>query len=320
VPVLGLDDAVGTRLLLGGRQRLPSGSRLFAEQHLRVDGGERQLTRAVGGDVLLAPGWSLSLSYERGALDPGPFDIGPRRDAASLGTVWADGAWSVRAGIDGRTERRDMGQLVQAGATTRVDWRASDTLTLALAGRGASTYGDSAGRPLTPVRGAWEGAVGFALRPVDVGPQALGRYAVTYEREAPAAPGAAQTLSHVGALTVIVPVATPVSVSPKLAYRFTEARSVPAGAGRVTDHALLLAVRGDWHVTPTWDLGLEGRRCSALGGEASPGYGVLAEASVLTLSWLRVGAGYNFSDTAVATVRCREPGARGAYVRVETLY
>ena len=48
--------------------------------------------------------------------------------------------------------------------------------------------------------------------------------------------------------------------------------------------------------------------------------GALVELSALLMGWLRVGAGYNFSEISAGSVRCVEPGARGLFVRVETMY
>ena len=147
------------------------------------------------------------------------------------------------------------------------------------------------------------------------------RYALVYERERgsePTATGPWSTqTSHVVAGALVADLVGPFAVSPKVAYRYT---LLGGGGSSAKDQAVLAALRGDLHLGQSWDAAVEGRGCGAPGTELATRYGVLTELSLLTLEWLRLGAGYNFSSISAQGVRCEEPGARGFFVRAEALY
>ncbi len=124
-------------------------------------------------------------------------------------------------------------------------------------------------------------------------------------------------LSHVVALAVVVELVGPLAVSPKVAFRDTTVSLVDKETG---DRALVGALRGDVHLTESWDVGVEGRTCGSPGSGEPTRYGALADVSVLALGWLRLGAGYNFSQISASGVRCQEADARGAFVRAEAVY
>ena len=69
-----------------------------------------------------------------------------------------------------------------------------------------------------------------------------------------------------------------------------------------------------------WDASLEGRACAVPPYGELTKYGALAELSALTLEWLRLGIGYNFSPISTVGVVCDEPGQRGVFVRAEAVY
>lgn len=323
-------SAVGNQIVVGGRQRLAGQGAFFAEQQLRVDGTDRALTRTVGGETALGRHLALTFSYARGALDGAPHDLArdttqvTGRDAGSVGVIYSVGALSLRLGVDGRLDQwaggqRAGGRTAQGGAQGRLELRPSDALTLAVAVHGGSTYEARSHATLQPGQAAWEGAVGFAFRPLDDWLSAFGRYALTHERRHDDAVGAAwlDATSHIAALSLVARVLGPWALSPKAAYRYS--RYLSAGQA-TTDHALLVALRTDLQVSESWDVGLESRACGTPADDTPVRWGALAEASVLTMSWLRLGAGYNFSSVSVAGVQCAEPGARGAFVRAETVY
>ena len=72
----------------------------------------------------------------------------------------------------------------------------------------------------------------------------------------------------------------------------------------------MASLRGELTIAHDWDLGA---RPVTHGG-------ALVEASALTMGWLRLGAGYNFSTIGVGAVNCVEPTARGLFVRAEAVY
>ena len=160
----------------------------------------------------------------------------------------------------------------------------------------------------------------FALRPIDVDWLNLfARYALEYDRsrDVAAASDWVQSTSHIVAAAVVLDVIGPLGLSPKIAYRNTQ---ISMADGQATDQALLVALRGDFHLSKGWDASLEGRSCTVPQSQIAARYGALAELSLLTLEWLRLGAGYNFSTISAYSVYCIEPGARGLFLRAEAVY
>jgi hypothetical protein len=314
--------AGGNRLVAGGRRLASDGTLLYSEQSLAME-GKRMLTRTVGARVPVAARTHLSLSYERGALDgDDTLTTAARfRDALAVGAGYTGERWTVHAAADGRLERAggtcpEPCRTAQVAGHGRLDFRASDRLTLAVAGRGASGF---AGESLSTTREAWEGAVGVALR--SGGGDALdlfARYALTYERDRLDGSGPwLHHTSHVVAAAAVYDVWGPVAVAPKLAYRYTRV----SGAGVAgSDQALLAALRGDLHLSRSWDATVEGRACAAPESIHDARAGALVELSLLVLDWLRLGGGYNFSAISASGVRCEEPGARGLFLRAEAIY
>lgn len=316
----GLAESAGTELVLGGRRQASGGSQWFAEQHLRLNQARRQSARVVGGSVALSPELQLSGHYERGLVDPRTGINAPnRRDAVAVGGVYAGANWQARLALDGRWDRGADADAEQAqiGLHGRVEWQPSKSVAVALAGRGGSTVLPEA--DWAPGRSSWEGAWGVALRPVEHDRlDMFARYAITHTRTPQQR--ARATLghtSHTVAASAVWRLWRRWFLTPKLAYRHTRGR-VPDG--RQDDAALLGALRTDWRWRQRWDLGAEGRVCAAAGASATVRSGALLEAGTRVLPWLRIGLGYNFSPVSAAGIRCYEPGARGVFVRAETLY
>ncbi|MBI5507378.1 MAG: hypothetical protein HY903_01375 [Deltaproteobacteria bacterium] len=307
-------------VVVGGRRLLPSGALLYSEQNLRVDGGERTLTRTVGAQTPVGAHSAVSLSYERGALDREDDAAGRARDALSVGGTYVADTFTLRLLGDGRLDRLTTTRSAELGCQGRLELRPVRGLTVALAGRGGSGYEGGEGLKLTSSRRAWEGAVGLAYRSITVAwLDVFARYAVEHERSrAPALDQQwAAIVSHVVSTAVVADLAPPLSVGPKVAYRVTRGEAVGV---QFSDHALLVALRSDLHAWDSWDVAVEGRGCAVPYADVSTTYGALAELSLLALDWLRLGAGYNFSSIAAAGVSCREPGARGLFVRAEAVY
>ncbi|OGQ82952.1 MAG: hypothetical protein A2289_16655 [Deltaproteobacteria bacterium RIFOXYA12_FULL_58_15] len=328
-----LDDgqASGSSVIAGGRRSLDDGTLLYSEQNLRVDGSERMLGRTVGARVPLSKQLGVSITYERGVLDNELVaDNTVLRDAASVGGTYANGRWSVRLLADGRLDRRGNIRSAELAGHGRVEFRATDDLTLALGGRGGSGFRDDGTGDLGADRRAWEGAFGFALRPQERDDiNVFGRYALVYERDRVGkesgdvsanantdAPWLAST-SQVVAAALVYDIWGPFGLSPKLAYRHTR---IHMDGGQGTDQALLAALRGDIHVTESWDATLEGRVCAVPNSRVDSTAGALVEVSLLVIDWLRMGAGFNFSSISAQGVRCNEPGARGLFIRAEAVY
>ncbi len=309
----------GSQLVVGGRQGLDDGTKLWAQQQVQVDGSERRLVRQVGLERPVSRRLSLALAYERGALAPED-EVVLVRDAGSLSATWAGERVLLHAGGDGRYEVRDEVRGAQLGAQGRVELRVADGLTLAAGWRGGTTYDLPEGEPARTGRRVWEGSVGVALRPLDSElVQAFARYVLEHERLPATVAGTQATsqVSHVGALMILVAALPRLDVGPKLYYRHT---TLEAGDATAVDRAALGALRGDWHLDESWDASLEGRVCAAPRTQAEPRLGALVEASALALPWLRLGAGYNLSTISTAGVQCDEPGARGVFVRAEAVY
>jgi hypothetical protein len=311
-------------LLVGGRRRLGDGSLLYSEQRLSVDGSERMLTRSVGVETMVLGRVGLLLAYERGRLGTEESAPALTRDSGSVGVLWQGERVALRLGVDAR---RDDGPLApgapaqtvtQLGANGRLELHLTEALTLAGGGRGATTTGGPADRQ------SWEASVGFAYRSRTTERLSLfGRYAMRRDAQGIAltttdVPATSTTqLSHLAALAVLINVIGPLDLGPKLYWRTTTAA---AGPDSVSDQALIVALRADWHLTGTFDASLEARSCEAPGSGLARSAGALLEASALVLDWLRLGAGYNLSRIATDGVRCDEPGARGAFLRAEVVY
>lgn len=304
-----LDDRGGDSILLGGRRKLNDGTRLYAEQRLSTDGAERRTQRSVGFDL---PRGSMRyfLTYARTALDLDRGTLSETRDGLSTGVVYGGESLRARLSVDAR---RDGGTVptVTLGGSGRVDYLPAPGLAFGLGLRGGEDFseaGDSIAR-------SWEGTAGFAWRTL---PDVTWFARVAFDsRSSP--PLAEETVessfTHIAASAVALEVAPKLTLTPKAALRRTRARIEGA---RLVDRALLTALRADFHVASSWDLAAEGRRCASSGLDAN--YGVLTEASLLVLRWLRLGAGYNFSDVAAGGVECRAPTARGVFIRAEALY
>jgi hypothetical protein len=299
---------------------LSDGTLVYSEQNLQVDGSVRLLTRTVGASLPLSGPASVSVTYERGALD-GDDTLGEHvvRDALSAGASLRVGRVSLEGVADARLDRKGEQRTAQLGGRGRALFRASEALTLSLAGRGASGFFAPQGQSLRNERRSWEGAVGFALRPVDHDAvNVFGRYALILERQREGGEGIwLQQISHVVAGALGYELWGPLAVSPKAAYRNTRVQGTDT---RATDQALLAVLRGDIHMSQSWDISIEGRVCAVPGSQLDPRAGALAEASLLVLDWLRFGAGYNFSSISAHSVHCEQPGARGVFVRAEVVY
>ncbi len=311
-----LEDAATNRFVTGGRRRLVDDTQAYAEEQLAIEKDGKRGTRLVGIETPIGQRLRFSLSYQRGAIDERP--LAPRlvRDAGSAGLLWTGERLFARMVADARYDAEPGADSMQLGAQARVEVLAADALTLAMSAAGASGYAVAASTKSR--QQAWEGTVGFALRPpTRERLQVFGRYALSYERRPDE--GSSTWLSetsHVAALAVLVQVAKPFDVGPKLYFR----HSTAALAGvKAREQALLAALRGDWHVWNDWNATVEGRSCAAFDGGPLR-FGALVEASVLALPWMRLGGGYNFSDIAAAGVRCEEPGSRGFFVRAEAVY
>jgi len=319
----------GNALVLGGRRALDDGTRLYAQEHVGLDEGQRRLVRSVGFEVPLARRVGFTGSYERGAVEAADGSAPLTRDAGSVGLVMQTERVMVQLATDGRYDAATSGRSLQVGAHSRAELRVTPELTLAAGVRGASNY-TVAGARAAPRTDSWEGSAGFAVRPVSgERVSVFGRYALGRERGAggsgsgsgsgSAEPAASSSvsLSHTVALAAVVHPVRLFDVGPKVYYRHTAVR---VGDLDAVDQALLGTLRGDLHMTDVLDATLEARSCAALGGGTLVRYGALTELGAWALPWLRLGAGYNFSTIATGTVQCSEPGAHGPYVRAEAVY
>ena len=309
----------GDGVVVGGRRTMDNGALLYSEQNLRVDGGERTLTRTVGGQVPLTKRTAVSLTYERGALDRDDTSTGTIRDALSLGGSFVGERVSLRLVGDGRLDQLPSNRSAEVGCQGRLEVRPGSGWVVALAGRGGSAFDGGHNLKLVTAKRAWEGSLGVAMRPVDVDwIDLFARYALEYERlRDPTSSDWTATLSQIISGAAVVDLVGPVAFSPKVAYRNTR---LEVEEGQATDQALLVALRGDLHLSQGWDASLEGRSCSVPQSQIPTQFGALAEVSLLTLDWLRLGAGYNFSRISAYSVTCNEAGARGLFIRAEAIY
>ncbi|MEO1332975.1 MAG: hypothetical protein AAFV32_05600 [Myxococcota bacterium] len=301
-------------LLLGGRRQLADGTRLYAEQRVSADARERRTQRAVGFDLPLgAARWFLS--YSRSALDLDPIDaLSAGRDALSVGVGFGQERIRARLNIDAR---RDGGEqaLYALGGSGRLDIFPRAGLALALALRGGESFVGVSDRATTAR--AWEGSAGFAWRTL---PHLswFGRYSFDVSQDP-----LTEELADERSRTQIVATALAWDVhrrwtiGPKASYRVTRAE---VEATELSDYAALVALRGDYHMSETWDLSVEGRTCLSPGSSLDAQYGALSEAALHVLRWLRLGIGYNFSPIGASSVQCQSPTARGLFIRAEALY
>ncbi len=303
------DERGGDSVLLGGRRRLDDGTRLYAEQQLSMDGAERRTQRSVGFDLPQGP-TRYFLTYARTALDLETTPISDSRDALSTGFVYGGEHLRARLSVDARRDGGDE-RRVTLGGSTRIDYLPRPGLAFGLGLRGGEDFDDNGGT----LAHSWEGTAGFAWRTL---PRVtwFGRIAFDSQSAPRVDDGPVESsLTHIAASALALELAPLLTVTPKASVRRTRAR---LEGERLVERALLTALRGDLHIAESWDLGLEARRCTSSGLDAS--YGVLTEASLLVLRWLRLGAGYNFSDVAAGGVECRAPTARGVFIRAEALY
>ncbi|MEZ4272042.1 MAG: hypothetical protein R3C68_11635 [Myxococcota bacterium] len=309
----------GNTWVPGGRDSLQDGRMVFSEQRLSMNGAERSFTRLAGLQMPLNAKTRLVLRYENGVVDPldtqGAHLL---RNGGSVGLDYSSRRMTATVSLDGRHDDGPSGVEIYAGAQGRLDFHINEDVTVATALRGGSVFARSAGEY---ARGqeAWEGALGMALRPLSYDWLNLfARYALTHERlpDGATVPTWVNALSHTIAVNAVFDVLRRLSLGPKIAYRQTR---IDLDNQRTHDRALLTALRGDVHLNHSWDATVEGRMCSQP-GRGDMRTGALAEASVLAMPWLRVGAGYNFSAISAGSVRCNSAGARGVFMRAEALY
>ncbi len=301
-------------VLLGGRRQLADGTRLYAEQRVSADARERRTQRAVGFDLPLGPArWFLS--YSRSALDLDPIDaLSSGRDALSVGVSFGQERVRARVNVDAR---RDSGEqaLYARGGSGRLDVFPRPGLALALALRGGESFSGISDR--TTTGRAWEGSAGFAWRTL---PRLswFGRYAFDVSQDPLTAELADErSRTQIVATALAWDIHRRWTIGPKASYRVTRAE---VEATELNDYAALVALRGDYHMSETWDLSVEGRTCLSPGSSLDAQYGALSEAALHVLRWLRLGVGYNFSPIGASSVQCHSPTARGLFIRAEALY
>ncbi|HEY3356951.1 MAG TPA: SdrD B-like domain-containing protein [Polyangia bacterium] len=322
------DDRIAGVFAAGGRQRA-AGSRaeLFAEDQFRRDGYGRAEAQVAGVQVPLGKRVTVTGAYERGRLDDGATLTD--RNAGSAAASYA----GDRLRLQGKLElRRDTVQALATptgappdpsgttstgepaapstppGERTQVLAAAAATVRahrdLWLRGRFMFTRSlirDSAAPERKP---EVEGTVGFAWRPAFVGGLAvLGRY--TYLIDAPQSAddpliAVYRQRSHIASLAGEVKLVRWLSLGEKVAYKSVRemdaATPVPAGANE--QGYILWINRLSLHVTRTWDAAAEYRflfTAPALPGEDDAG--ALLEINRILFGHVRLGAGWNFSQT-----------------------
>ena len=166
-------------------------------------------------------------------------------------------------------------------------------------------------------------STGFAYRPLDNDKlNILGRY--TFERNLSndlqfATPlfNGVQTndQAHIFSIDIAYDLFKYVGFVQKLAYKRDISETADAGAPLITQYTLFVE-RFNFHVTRKWDLGLEYRGLWQFGDNTELRQGALAEIDREFYEYVRLGAGYNFTDFSDDLRTTNNFNSHGPFVRL----
>jgi hypothetical protein len=297
------DDGIGSRkgqLVSGAKSRWSDTVSVYAEERYQHGDQPTGLTQAYGTDYTPNDRWSYGLGYQTGRLDSETAGE-LARDAVSARMGYQDGVARYGGSVEYREDQSTLEDRTvwlmrnNYGHQVTDDWRAVARLDFAT---GESSRGDEYNGDFV------EAALGGAYRPVaDDRLNGLVKYTYFYDLPSPdqlstatdSAVDYAQR-SHVVAFDLIYDLTERWSIGGKYAYRRGELRpSRDASADWFESTGQLMILRADWMVVNKWDLLVEARRRDEFTAQDSR-EGALCGVYRHLSQYLKLGAGYNFSD------------------------
>ncbi len=295
------DDRTASTTVVGGEERFgeAKSGRLFGEYQLEAaeEGQRNRAVVGVGKRTKLVESLTLDVAYERsqvvGDAPGGEFS----HDTVSLGSEWLDGD-RIKIGTryelryednDEEAARRDRLQFLTLNGAS---WKLTQDLTLLLRFNYSHTL--DLGLDATEAE-LVEGSLGFALRPVAYDWVAvIAKYTKRFEQrpidvalELPV-----REESDVVTLIPILELPLRLQLVEKLAWKRTAARADQLPT--VISHTTLWINRLNYHLTDTWDAGVEYRFLRVSLAE-NVKHGALLELNYILQKKVRLGLGYNFT-------------------------
>ena len=276
---------------MGQRRRLSHQVNVFNESQSLKEPDQSGLAHTFGMDFYPAQGWNLGFTVQSGELESSAGLVDRRAMSVSAGRSSPDSEW--RSKIE---RRRDTGveQREQWVTTNRLTHRINESWRIAARFNYAKTDDE-----LDPQAGAQliEGNVGFAFRPWNSTRWGLfGRYTYMYDLASLGQAGGAQVdqRSHVVSFEGVYAPARSWEYAVKLARREGDVR-MGRGQGEWFDSATTFsAAQVRYELRAQWHALAEYRWLDVDDGGTSHGWLVGLDRDIT--DYLRIGAGYNFTD------------------------
>ncbi len=314
-----IDRGIGLPVLttaIGSSTPLSSRSRVFSQREHSTYQGEDRYADVLGFETKPNSQWAYEVRFERQHLDNANSRLLDQTAQSALnrsntsnavfGSVGYEAPVGkngqkiqIRTTMEGRREQ-DAPKMWQTVTRNNVDYIVSPDLTFrTVFNWGLSRFRDPEGRPADFM----EMNTGFAYRPVENDWfNVLGRY--TYLRdiandaqfESGLFTGGADIdeIAHIFSLDVAYEVFRHLGMVDKVADKSASIRS--AITDNVTLNSFLWAHRFNFHVTRKWDVAVEYRALWQSNLAKALRHGALFEVDREVYDYVRIGAGYDFTD------------------------
>jgi uncharacterized repeat protein (TIGR01451 family) len=293
---------MGATSVVGGEERWgdDKSGRSYGEYQLEAGelGARNRAVLGVGKRTRLTRGLTVDAAYERSQVLGGPENGEMSSDTVSLGSEWLD---SKRVKVAGRYELRyddnaeDLGRRdrLQFLTLNGADWLLTPDFTFLVRLNYSHTY--DLGFEATEAE-LVEGSLGLAFRPVAWDDfAALIKYTKRFEQrptdllvELPI-----RDEYDVVSLVPVLELPWRFQLVEKLAWKRMATRTL--NLPTVVSQTLLWINRVNYHLTRTWDAGVEYRILTSTLAQ-SRRHGALGEVNYIIQKKVRLGVGYNFSS------------------------
>jgi flagellar motor protein MotB len=299
----GLRDRRGT-LTSGMKRRLSDDSSVFVEERYQDSTTMSGLTHAAGINLVAKDRWNFGASAEVGTLVNAQTDAQTRRRAATFrvgyGVDWIQ--WSTA--IEYRRDNAEQPDLTKTGRTAWLfrnhfklqltpDWRMVGKLDHSFSNSSLGAFYDG---------GYTEAVIGYAYRPVrNDRLNALAKYTYFYNVPSPDQVGMQNTpveflqRSHIASLDLSYDLRANWTIGGKYAYRLGQASLDRVNPVYFDNAAHLALLRVDWRFRKNWE-SLAEVRALDLPDVQQRRSGALVALYRNLGKYLKVGAGYNFTD------------------------
>jgi flagellar motor protein MotB len=299
----GLRERRGT-VTSGMKRRLSDDSSVFVEERYQDSTTMSGLTHAAGINLVAKDRWNFGASAEVGTLVNAQTDAQTDRRAATFrvgyGLDWIQ--WSTA--IEYRRDNAEQLDLTHTGRTAWLfrnhfklqvtpDWRMVGKLDHSFSNSSLGAFYDG---------GYTEAVIGYAYRPVrNDRLSALAKYTFFYNIPSPDQVGAQNTpveflqRSHIASLDLSYDITANWTIGGKYAYRLGQASLDRVNPAYFDNAAHLAVLRVDWRFHKNWESMAEVRALD-LPDLRQRRSGALVALYRYIGKYLKVGAGYNFTD------------------------